>query len=139
MKKISIDGLRQKAWDTFSIFIRLRDRKCVTCNARFWDEDLGEFGIKGLQAGHFKHSVLDFDEININAQCEQCNHFRSGNLSEYSVYLVNKYGADELLALDRRAMLALRGVKLSREDCEAIIEKYKKKIDAIRNKNSIFS
>ena len=126
-KQISIDGLRKKAWDTFSIYIRLRDRKCVTCDARFWDEEQGRYGIKGLQAGHFKHAILDFDEVNINAQCEQCNNFKSGNLSAYAVYLVNKHGAQALLDLDKRAMLALRGEKMSREDCEAIITKYKTK------------
>lgn len=66
--------------------VRLRDRKCVTCDKRL--------PIKKLQAGHFLHNCLDFDFRNINAQCEHCNYFLNGNLSEYRAYLEKKYGPD---------------------------------------------
>lgn len=137
MKKITVDGLRKKAWDTFSVYIRLRDRRCVSCDEKFWDTEKGEYGIKGLQAGHFRHHKLDFDEENINAQCERCNHYLSGNLAPYSVYLVNKLGTEGFIALNSRADHALSGEKLSREDCEAIITKYKKKSQEILQKFSL--
>lgn len=61
--------LHDKLWNIFSIYIRRRDGGvCFTCNERKWDEELGEWTIKGMQAGHFYHNVLDFDEMNINCQ-----------------------------------------------------------------------
>lgn len=116
--------LKKKAWDIFSKWIRNRDRKCVTCGSAFWDENLGEWGIKGLQAGHFHHNVLDFDEMNINAQCVKCNHYLSGNASQYSVFLVEKYGQDKFIELGNRAKMALRGELLSVQDYQNIIDKY---------------
>lgn len=116
--------LKQKAWDTFSVWVRRRDRACVTCGNATWDEDLGEWSIKGLQAGHFHHTVLDFDEMNINAQCKQCNHYKSGAASKYSVFLVGKYGEKKFLELAIRAKQALKGELRSVEEYQAIINKY---------------
>lgn len=122
--------LRDKAWDVFSIWIRKRDKgTCVTCNARHWDEELGEFTIKGMQAGHFWHNVLDFDEENINCQCQRCNHFLSGNLAPYSVYLLQKLGKKGFDALEKRKNLAIRGEIRSAEDYEAIINEYSQRLD----------
>ena len=73
--------LRDKAWATFSKWIRARDKRCVTCG-----------GTNILQAGHRWHGKLDFDEININAQCAGCNKWKQGNLSKYDDYLIGKYG-----------------------------------------------
>src|SRR3990167_3937552 len=67
--------LHKKAWNVFSKWIRERDKTCITCGSR-----------SSLQAGHFWHGVLDFDPMNINAQCSGCNHFKSGNLAIYSTY-----------------------------------------------------
>ena len=76
-----IKKLLKKAWNLMSIYVRLRDGKCITCNSRL-----------NLQAGHFIHGKLDFDERNINAQCRRCNFFKSGNLADYAVYLEDKFG-----------------------------------------------
>lgn len=116
--------LKAKAWDAFSLWVRKRDRCCVTCGYAFWDEQLGEWSVKGLQAGHFHHTVLDFDEMNINAQCNQCNHYKSGNLSKYSVYLIQKHGPDKFMELAMRAKKALAGELRSVNDYQEIIRKY---------------
>jgi hypothetical protein len=53
-----------------------------------------------MDAGHYHHAHLDFDEKNVNAQCKQCNGFGKGKPREYAHYLVTKYGPtifDELL------------------------------------------
>lgn len=105
--------LHRKAWDVFSKWVRNRDKKCITCGSEVQ-----------LQGGHFFHGVLDFDEININAQCKGCNHFKSGNLAIYATYLINKHGIDAFQALDGRHWLAKKGEKREPQDYLDIIEKY---------------
>lgn len=112
-KRSKTKTLHKKAWDIFSLWVRNRDKRCVTCGSRVT-----------LQAGHYWHGVLDFDEININAQCSGCNHFRSGNLALYASYLINKYGIDEFKALEMRHWMALKGEKRTAEEYEEIIHRY---------------
>ena len=107
------DILRDKAWATFSIWIRNRDKKCVTCGSTTTP-----------QAGHFWHACLDFDEININQQCSGCNKFRSGNLAVYSTYLINKYGIKEFKALEKRHYMAMKGEYRTEQDYLNLIKKY---------------
>lgn len=104
--------LHKKAWRVFSKWIRNRDGRCVTC------------GGSPDHAGHFWHGVLDFDEVNVNAQCIHCNHFMSGNLAPYSTYLIQKHGIDEFKALDIRHTMAMKGEKRTDEEYQAIIDKY---------------
>ena len=106
--------LKRKAWNVFSKWIRNRDKWCITCGSR-----------NQLQAGHFWHGVLDFDEMNINCQCKSCNHFKSGNLAPYSVYLIRKYGQEAFEDLEKRHYLAMRGEYRTDKDYRAIIDKYK--------------
>lgn len=113
-----ITNLKRKAWDVFSKWIRNRDGRCVTCGSR-----------SQLEAGHFWHNCLDFDEMNINAQCKQCNHYWSGNLAPYSVYLINKYGVEKFQDLEKRHYLALRGEYRSDQDYRDLIEKYRLSTD----------
>jgi hypothetical protein len=108
-------NLKRKAWDLFSKWIRERDGdRCITCGSR-----------NQLCAGHFWHGVLDFDEMNINCQCKQCNTFKSGNLAPYSVYLIRKYGPKAFEDLEKRHYIALRGEFRSDSDYLSLIEKYK--------------
>src|SRR3990167_8665265 len=92
-------SLHKKAWKIFGDWIKRRDSYiCVTCGSR-----------DANQAGHFWHGVLDFDEVNINTQCKQCNHFKYGNLAPYSIYLIRKYGQKAFEDLEKRHWLALTG------------------------------
>lgn len=113
LKKVGKKTLHKKAWDVFSKWVRNRDKRCVCCGSR-----------NNLQAGHFHHGVLDFDEMNINAQCARCNKWLHGNLSQYSVYLINKYGQEAFNQLDARHWLAKKGEYRTQEDYNKIIEKY---------------
>lgn len=78
--------LKDKAWKLMSEFIRRRDKgKCFTCPKQ---DDW-----KYMQAGHFVHKdCMDFNEININCQCPQCNKWKHGNLGIYAIRLDQKYG-----------------------------------------------
>ena len=104
--------LRDKAWATFSLWIRARDKKCVTCGS-----------LNTLQAGHRWHGKLDFDEININAQCSGCNKWRQGNLSKYDDYLIGKYGMNGWNQLYIRKNMAVAEYR-TEADYEEIIKKY---------------
>lgn len=113
MRKKSLKGWKKQAWDTFSKWIRARDKKCVTCGSR-----------NTLQAGHFWHNCLDFDEININAQCARCNKWLSGNLAVYANYLIDKYGIKEFKDLEKRHYLALKGEKRTEQEYQEIVNRY---------------
>jgi hypothetical protein len=115
--KTKTDSLKRKAWDTFSKWVRERDKKCVTCGS-----------INQLQGGHFWHGVLDFDEINVNAQCKRCNVWLSGNLAMYSTYLIEKYGIKAFEDLKIRHYRAMKGIKMNELDYERIINHYTRKL-----------
>ena len=107
--------LKKKAWGVFAEWIKKRDNYfCITCGSQ-----------NDLQAGHFWHAVLDFDEMNINTQCKKCNHFLSGNLAPYSAYLLAKYGEQAFKDLEKRHYIALGGEYRTAEDYQKIIDKYK--------------
>lgn len=105
--------LRDKAWATFSLWIRNRDKVCVTCGS-----------IKNGQAGHRWHGKLDFDEININRQCSACNKWKQGNLSKYDDYLIAKYGMEIWQQLYERKNKTGAEYRTD-EDYMQLIEKYK--------------
>lgn len=71
--------VRLKGANTFR-----QTNKCYTCNKTF--------PIKELQAGHFWHSKLDFDERNLKPQCVRCNHYFRGNLGIYASRLIRENG-----------------------------------------------
>jgi hypothetical protein len=82
--------LHAKAWVLMSKIVRLNgadwrgNNKCYTCGVIK--------NYKELQAGHFKHDKLDFDERNLKPQCVKCNHFHSGKLDVYAEKLIKEYG-----------------------------------------------
>lgn len=117
-----IKNYKDKAWKVFSEYIRTRDPYCVTCLIE------GK-KVPSQNAGHFWHNVLDFDEENVHGQCIRCNHYYSGNLAQYSVYLLQKLGKKKFDALDIRHTMALKGEKRSDSDYIKIIEKYDKRKD----------
>ena len=108
-----IQRLKDRAWKTFSLFIRNRDKKCFTCTG------------KAENAGHFWHGVLDFDEENIHGQCVHCNKWLSGNLAVYAVNLLKLLGKKKFDTLTIRHYRAMGGEKRSEQDYLNIIEKYK--------------
>jgi len=108
-KKTTVSKEKKKAWDLFSIYIRLRDCKrttrgfeyayCVTCGETYH--------FKQLQGGHFlpgRHNSVLFDERNCHAQCHGCNMFKQGNTVKYFRFMQKEYGdkiIEELERLDR--------------------------------------
>jgi hypothetical protein len=120
-KKSQRTNYKDKLWKIFSRYVRLRDNGiCFTCGVRKH--------YRQLQAGHFIHNVLDFDEKNIHAQCVYCNKFKRGMGQEYAIRIVQKYGPECLLDLKARATRALAGERMSDEEYADKYEYYKAKV-----------
>lgn len=95
-------GSKQALQNIVNRYCRLRDSYtnggagCISCG-KWTTADDGD-------GGHFipaKHSATRFDERNVNLQCRRCNRFLHGNLANYYVGMVKKYGqetVDELMS-----------------------------------------
>lgn len=125
VKKLTKQTAKKKAWKVFSEWVRRKDADgagystCFTCDSKIhWKE---------LNAGHFKHGKLDFDEMNVNPQCVRCNKWLSGKLDIYAFNLIKKYGLDEVAELNLRASREIYEKK-SVEDYIKIHDHYKIKL-----------
>lgn len=78
-----------------------------------------------MDAGHYIHGRLDFDEDNIHAQCTHCNRYLHGNLGIYAEKLIALYGKDRVEKLRRRSTEI---EKWSEDELKRLIEHYQKKI-----------
>ncbi len=105
-KAPSLSSLKEKVWQEFSLFIRLRDAKrfeelfpeshntveCVTCKKPY-----PATGVGCAQAGHFipgrKNAYL-FDERQVRAQCYNCNLRLKGNWPPYLEYMEDMFGKE---------------------------------------------
>lgn len=127
---------KAKAWRYFSEYIRLRDALattgtpfaciCCTCGKSV------DLGVR-LHAGHFipgrTNSVL-FEEKNVHGQCMYCNTFLHGALDKYYVFMLKKYGQDEI---DRLEALKHTTTKFNAFDYEEIARMYKQKAKDLIN------
>lgn len=103
--------IRQKAWDAFSKYIRLRDAikttgttheaRCITCNR--------VYPIKGrgtMQAGHFqggRSNAILIDEQGVHAQCYGCNVGKKGNTVPYYKFMLKEYGQEVIDDIEKRS------------------------------------
>jgi len=87
----------KEAQAAFNAYIRQRDEMlpCVSCPST----DAGQW-----HAGHYRTTAaapeLRFDEMNCHKQCAQCNNYKSGNVSEYRLNLIERIGQDALDQLE---------------------------------------
>lgn len=103
-KRSPLKLAKDKAWSSFSAFIRTRDclrtsgtlesGVCISCKE--------EIPYKGSQAGHFlagrKNAIL-LDEDLVHLQCYRCNIGLSGNYVEYFVAMEELYTRADIDAL----------------------------------------
>lgn len=117
--KLTIPKLRDKVWKYCSKYILLRDKDkpCVTCNTH----------AENYHAGHFihgKNSPTYFDPRNIHKQCAKCNLYLSGNMIEYTLFMLETYGQDVVDELKQPH----KNFIWKREDLEEKLEYYKVKV-----------
>ena len=89
---VTVSKLKKRLWKVFSEYIRRKESyndycTCITCGKKFhWKE---------IQAGHYIHGNTKrtyFYEDNVHPQCVRCNMYLSGDLTNYAIYLENRYG-----------------------------------------------
>lgn len=112
----------KEAQDSFNRYIRIRDSllPCISCGQ--------PPGIGQRHASHYRSRAaagqLRYHLKNTNASCSQCNHFKSGNVVEYRIGLVRKYGEE-----------AVKGLENDSRPANYSIE-YLKRIKAIFNRKA---
>lgn len=116
-----LSWFREKAKRACHAYIRARDAgiPCPCCGATEaaqWD------------AAHYRpagvNSALRFDEKNIHRCCQVCNQHKSGNLTPYRIWMVDKYGEEFVQSLDSNRDI----VRRTRQDLEEIEAEYKAKL-----------
>jgi len=118
--------------DVFQMYIRYRDGwKCITCPAEI---DPFQDNAKSLMhAGHYidrGNYKTRWDEINVNAQCKNCNgkeHWTKDK-STYALKMLDKYGREALDSLEAKKH-GLSG--FSTADLEEMKEKYARKLEEL--------
>ena len=120
--KTTQDWLKE-AQSIFNKYIRLRDEglNCISCNKpiRKGNVDAGHMWSAG------GHSNLRFNEFNVNAQCSRpCNKDKSGDINNYRLGFIKRYGADKLADLDSIAHIER---KFTKDELKLLITEYKQK------------
>lgn len=135
-RKEAIDKLKtlseyeKEAKVFFQHWIRLRDaaQNCISCGTaqtELWD------------GGHFKKAELYsgtiFNENNCHKQCRKCNRFLGGNELNYREGLINRYGIDYVLEIEKTAN-ELRQYKYTKQELIEIRNKYQKLVAELKKK-----
>lgn len=116
----SIAQLKKRVQRVVNLYIRKRDENepCISCGRK------GE-----LDAGHYvaqgSSGWLRFNEFNLNGQCVSCNRFKHGNLINYRIGLVNKYGEAVVVGLEENRNQVK---KWTREELLEIEQYFKEKL-----------
>lgn len=121
---------KDRAWEQFSMFIRLRDAgpdgyaKCVTCpRVIHWrDGDAGHWITRA------KEATL-FDERNVSFQCKGCNKWQGGKPLEHEQAIIRKYGPE---APEQIKTKAVQRCKRTENDYLFIEQTYRLRVENIR-------
>jgi hypothetical protein len=132
-KKPSLKSLKNKAWKLCSEYVRRKDADaggfcgCYTCGAPIhWKLE--------AQAGHAiggRNNAVLLDVEILRPQCVACNVFRRGNYPIFTAKLIREHGLEWF---EEKLIAARQAVKVSREDYENVIERFKQKIQELEEK-----
>lgn len=126
----NISFFHKKAQAAFNAFIRERDKgkPCISCGKP-------DNGQHQRHASHYRSvgacSSLRYDERNVHAACVTCNNYLSGNLANYRVAMVEKFGSDLVEWIESQP----KSFKWTREMLEDIEKQYKLKLKQIKQSN----
>ena len=130
LKKPSLKRLKNKAWKLVSEYIRRKDAdeggttRCFTCEkAIHWKYE--------AQAGHAiggRHNAVLLDVDILRPQCVACNVFKRGNYPIFTTKLIKENGMEWW---EQKLEQSSQVVKLTRDDYEEIIGKYKRELDCL--------
>lgn len=112
-RKGSRRALKAKLDTVFSLYIRLRDARCITC-----------FSPDDLECSHYygrSDPSVRYDPLNCHAQCKTCNGRHNWNREPYTRVMLRLYGEAGMAELDRKRR---EYVKLEDSDYEELIAKF---------------
>lgn len=117
----------------FSQYIRLRDTKekgfctCCSCSRKvtYDTSDAGHYISRGYKS-------TKYDEINVHAQCRNCNRFRQGMQRDYQEFIIKRYGKEEEEKLYLKSKMLC---KRNRNDFLQLIEHFKSKVNELKRKD----
>lgn len=126
----NISFFHKKSQAAFNAFIRERDKgkPCISCGKP-------DNGQHQRHASHYRSvgacSSLRYDERNVHAACSVCNNYLSGNLANYRVAMIEKFGSELVEWLESQP----KSFKWTREMLEDIEKQYKLKLKQIKQSN----
>lgn len=126
----NISFFHKKAQAAFNAFIRERDKgnPCISCGKP-------DNGQHQRHASHYRSvgacSSLRYDERNVHASCSLCNNYLSGNLANYRVSMIEKFGSELVEWLESQP----KSFKWTREMLEDIEKQYKLKLKQLKQSN----
>ena len=125
---------KEKAWEQFSRFIRIRDAikttgtithaRCITCGV--------VLPIVEMDAGHAikgRHNSILFLEELCHAQCVNCNRYSDGKYDEFKYILVDIHGQEKW---EEWEALKRKSVKYTDSDYENLRVTYRNKAEALK-------
>jgi hypothetical protein len=136
MRRLSLSSLKDKAWNLFSMYIRLKAAdeggtvECYTCGKlMFWKGD-------GAQAGHAipgRNNAVLFDEDLVKVQCEGCNVWKRGNHHIFTAKLIKEHG---MKWWDRKEFESRKTIKWTAADMQDRVDLYKAKLSELTQKEA---
>lgn len=126
----NISFFHKKAQVAFNAFIRERDKgnPCISCGKP-------DNGQHQRHASHYRSvgacSSLRYDERNVHASCSVCNNYLSGNLANYRVAMIERFGSELVEWLESQP----KSFKWTREMLEDIEKQYKLKLKQLKQSN----
>lgn len=130
IKHISKKALHKKAWALISEYVRRSAANehgivlCYTCGRpHIWTD---------IDCGHYIHKdCLDFDLVNLKAQCSFCNRRKHGNSGVFAERLIAEYGEQAIIELRTRSEQIK---KFTITELQELIETYKQKLKEMDNR-----
>lgn len=126
----TIPDLIKEAQTAFNAYIRKRDENqpCICCGQPLGSREVGG----AFDCGHFRStgsaSHLRFNEDNAHAQRKFCNRYGAGRAVDYRIGLISRIGLARVEALESDNTPH----KWTREELEAIRDKYRAKLKAMK-------
>ena len=126
----TIPDLIKEAQKAFNAYIRKRDKNkpCICCGQHLGSGDVGG----AFDCGHYRStgsaSHLRFHEDNAHGQRKFCNRYGAGRAVDYRIGLIARIGLARVEALESDNTPH----KWSREELEAIRDKYRAKLKAMQ-------
>lgn len=119
-RKTSLAALKRKLWALFARYVKDRDgNRCFSCGAT---------GLEGpnWHAAHLisiRKASTAYDPDNVFSGCAGCNVFQRGNIAEYTMRYLDRFGEAKFRALVQRSRVHRQWKPADLEGLIAAIEK----------------